>query len=36
VRGKSRNFGLKVGIVGKMKFEARVDELVESLPAWPG
>ena len=32
MRGKLRNFGLKVGIVGKMKFEARVEELVESLP----
>ena len=25
-----RNFGLKVGIVGKLKFEARIKELVES------
>ena len=30
MRGKLRNFGLKVGMVGKMKFEARVEELVES------
>src|SRR6476620_5975055 len=27
-----RNFGLKVGMVGKMRFEARIKELVESLP----
>jgi hypothetical protein len=27
-----RNFGLKVGVVGKMKFEARIKELVENLP----
>ena len=27
-----RNFGLKVGMVGKVKFEARIKELVESLP----
>jgi transposase len=27
-----RNFGLKVGIVGKQKFEARIRELVENLP----
>lgn len=27
-----RNFGLKVGIVGTAKFEARIKELVESLP----
>jgi transposase len=32
LRGTLRNFGLKVGMVGKMKFEARVKELVESLP----
>ena len=36
MRGKLRNFGLKVGIVGKMKFEARVEELVESLPDLAG
>jgi transposase len=28
-----RNFGLKVGIVGTLKFEARIKELVENLPA---
>jgi transposase len=27
-----RNFGLKIGMVGKVKFEARVRELVENLP----
>ena len=34
LRGTLRNFGLKVGMVGKMKFEARIRELVESLPTW--
>jgi transposase len=32
LRGTLRNFGLKVGMVGKVKFEARIQELVESLP----
>jgi transposase len=32
LRGTLRNFGLKVGIVGKMRFEARIKELVEHLP----
>jgi transposase len=27
-----RNFGLKVGIAGKVKFEARIKELVENFP----
>jgi len=27
-----RNFGLKVGIVGTVKYEARIKELVENLP----
>ena len=27
-----RNFGLKVGLVGTVKFEARIKELVEDLP----
>src|SRR5450830_1715943 len=27
-----RNFGLKVGMVGKVKFEARIKELVENIP----
>ena len=35
-RGILRNFGLKVGTVGKVKFEARVEELVESLPDLAG
>src|SRR5213079_537591 len=32
LRGTLRNFGLKVGMVGKVRFEARIQELVESLP----
>ena len=32
LRGTLRNFGLKVGMVGKLKFEARIKELVENLP----
>src|SRR5512143_3109318 len=32
LRATLRNFGLKVGIVGKLKFEARIRELVESHP----
>ena len=32
LRGTLRNFGLKVGIVGTVKFEARIKELVENLP----
>jgi transposase len=32
LRGTLRNFGLKVGIVGKVRFEARIKELVENLP----
>jgi transposase len=35
LRGTLRNFGLKVGMVGKLKFEARIKELVESPPIWP-
>ena len=27
-----RNFGLKVGVVGTVKFEARIKELVEKVP----
>jgi hypothetical protein len=27
-----RNFGLKVGVVGTAKFEARIKALVESVP----
>jgi len=32
LRGTLRNFGLKVGVVGTAKFEARIKELVENLP----
>ncbi len=32
LRGTLRNFGLKVGMVGTLKFEARIRELVEDLP----
>jgi transposase len=32
LRGTLRNFGLKVGRVGTVKFEARIKELVEDLP----
>ena len=32
LRGTLRNFGLKVGMVGKVNFEARIRELVENLP----
>jgi len=32
LRGTLRNFGLKVGVVGTVKFEARIKELVEHLP----
>ena len=32
LRGTLRNFGLKVGMAGKTKFEARIKELVENLP----
>src|ERR1022692_2154169 len=32
LRGTLRNFGLKVGIAGKVKFEARIKELVENIP----
>ena len=32
LRGTLRNFGLKVGMVGTMKFEARIKELVENFP----
>ena len=31
LRATLRNFGLKVGMVGKVKFEARIRELVENL-----
>ena len=32
LRATLRNFGLKVGMVGKVEFEARIQELVENLP----
>ena len=32
LRGTLRNFGLKVGVVGTVKFEARIKELVKNLP----
>ena len=32
LRGTLRNFGLKVGMVGTVKFEARIKELVQKLP----
>jgi transposase len=32
LRGTLRNFGLKVGMVGAAKFEARIRELTENLP----
>ena len=32
LRGTLRNFGLKVGVVGTVRFEARIKELVENLP----
>jgi hypothetical protein len=32
LRGTLRNFGLEVGMVGTVKFEARIKELVDNLP----
>ncbi|MDA9405771.1 IS110 family transposase [Bradyrhizobium sp. CCBAU 45384] len=32
LRGTLRNFGLKVGMVGTVRFEARIQELVETTP----
>jgi transposase len=32
LRGTLRNFGLKVGLVGAAKFEARIKELIANLP----
>jgi transposase len=32
LRATLRNFGLKVGVVGTVRFEARIRELVENLP----
>jgi transposase len=36
LRATLRNFGLKVGIVGTVKFEARIRELVENFPDLAG
>lgn len=32
IRGLLRNFGVKVGLVGKIKFDERINELVEDRP----
>ena len=32
LRGTLRNFGLKVGMVGAARFEARIKELIENIP----
>ena len=32
VRGLLRNFGLKVGMIGAVKFEQRIHELVDGMP----
>jgi transposase len=32
IRGMLRNFGLKVGMVGTIKYEARIRELVDDIP----
>jgi transposase len=34
LRGTLRNFGLKVGMVGAARFEARIRELVQDLLIW--
>ena len=36
LRGTLRNFGLKVGMVGTLKFEARIKELVADIPDLAG
>jgi len=36
LRGTLRNFGLKVGMVGKVRFEARIQQLVENFPDLAG
>jgi transposase len=36
LRGTLRNFGLKVGMVGTVKFEARIKDLVDNLPDLAG
>ena len=35
LRATLRNFGLKVGMVGTVKFETRIKELVDNPPSWP-
>ena len=35
LRGTLRNFGLKVGIVGKLKSEARIRNWLRAIPIWP-
>ena len=30
-----RNFGLKIGMIGTIKFEARIRELSRKFPIWP-
>src|ERR1700678_1572117 len=35
LRGTLRNFGLKVGMVGKVRFDARIQQLVENIPKLP-
>jgi len=32
LRGTLRNFGLKAGMIATVKFEARINELVENVP----
>jgi transposase len=34
LRATLRNFGLKVGAVGAVKFEARIKELIDNFPTW--
>ena len=34
LRGTLRNFGPKVGMIGTVKSEARIKELVENVPTW--
>jgi len=36
LRGTLRNFGLKIGMVGTVKFEARIKELIEDIPDLSG
>ena len=36
LRGTLRNFGLKVGMIGKVKFEARITSWSRASPTWPG